>query len=251
MITEYHRPANIDSAVDLLARKNPLTYVLAGGTSLILRKSEDFAVVDIQALALNSIRAESGQIRIGASVTLQQLVDSSELPEVIRDAAKAEASFNIRQSATIGGTVASGNGHSPLLNTLLAANVEVNLARQDKSVLLGEILPLRSEVLSKQLITEVTLHTNNQVATEKISKTPDDVPLLLVSVAQWAGGRTRVVVGGPFPSPKVAMDGTSTTGADVSASNLFSGTNAYLGEMAGILVKRCLQTLLHGGSNEH
>ncbi len=251
MITEYNRPDTVDSALELLARKSPQTYILAGGTNLILRKSEDFAVVDIQELSLNTIQAETGRIQIGACVTLQQMVDSPELPEVIRSAAKAEASFNIRQSATIGGTIASGNGQSPLLNVLLAANAEISLARQNKSVLLGEIIPLRSEALSKQLITEVTILTNLQIVTEKISKTPDDVPLLLISIAQWSGGRTRVVVGGPFPYPKVSMDGTSATGADVSASNLFSGTNAYLCEMAGILVKRCLQKLQNGGSNEH
>ncbi len=251
MITEYNRPDSIDSAMELLARKSPQTYILAGGTSLVLRTHEDFAVIDIQDLSLNTIHAEADQIRIGARVTLQQIVDSQKLPAVIQKVAKAEASFNIRQSGTIGGAIASGNGSSPLLNILVAANVDVTLAKQDKSIMLGEILPIRSEALQKQLITEITFHDNMLLVTEKISKTPDDIPLLLISVAQWPGGRTRVVVGGSFPYPKVAMDGTSAVGADVAASNLFSGTNAYLSEMAGILVKRCLQQLQNGVANEH
>ena len=251
MITEYNRPDSVASALALLARKTPQTHILAGGTGLILRKSEDFAVVDIQDLSLNSIQKDGERIRVGACVTLQQLLDSADLPEAIRTAARTESSFNIRQAATLGGTIASANGHSPLLAILLADNVEVYLAQQEKPILLGELLPLRAESLQRQLITEIAISDKPFLAYEKISKTPDDVPLIVASVAQWPGGRTRVVVGGSLDVPKLAMDGTSPTGADVAASNLFSGTDLYLSEMAGILVNRCLQKLKTEEIHEH
>jgi len=251
MITEYHRPANLESAMALLKRKTPVTYPLAGGTSLLLRKSDDFAVVDIQDLKLNTIQKQDGKTRIGSGVTLQQMVDDGTLPALLRKASRSEASFNIRQAATIGGTIASGNGHSTLLTVLLAINADIYLANQDKPTPLGELLPLRGKFLANNLITEVVIPENLNYTYHKVAKTPVDVPLLLVGATQWSGGRTRIVVGGPFPTPKLAMDGTSETGADVAAANLLAGDHPYLGEMAVVLTKRCLQQLKDGGNHGH
>jgi CO/xanthine dehydrogenase FAD-binding subunit len=251
MITEYHRPANLESAMVLLKRKTPVTYPLAGGTSLLLRKSDDFAVVDIQDLKLNTIQQQDGKIRIGSGVTLQQMVDDGILPAMLRKASRSEASFNIRQAATIGGTIASGDGHSALLTVLLAINADVYLASQEKPIALGELLPLRGKLLTNNLITEISITENLTFTYQKVAKTPVDVPLILVCATQWSGGRTRIVVGGPLPTPKLAMDGTSATGADVAASNLLAGEHPYLGEMAAVLTKRCLQQLQDGGNHGH
>lgn len=251
MIIEYHRPANLGSAMELLKRPSPETLPLAGGTSLLLQKKDDVAVIDVQDLMLNTIHHQSDRQIIGAAVTLQQLVDEESLPDSLRKAARAEASFNNRQVATIGGTIASAGGRSPLLTVLLTANAEIVLAGQEKPLLVGEMLPLRGTVLHRQLITEVVLQKNMRFTYHKIAKTPDDVPLILVGVAKWTGGRTRIVIGGPFSTPKLAMDGTSDTGADIAAANLLTDQQPYLREMAGILVKRCLQQLDAGGNHGH
>ncbi len=148
MITEYNRPDSVASALALLARKTPQTHILAGGTSLILRKSEDFAVVDIQDLSLNSIQKDGERIRVGACVTLQQLADSEDLPEAIRTAARAESSFNIRQSATLGGTIASANGHSPLLTVLLGRQRGSLPGRAGKTCLTGRTPPRSGGIIT-------------------------------------------------------------------------------------------------------
>ncbi len=247
MILEYHRPATISAALELLKRNQPPTLALAGGTSLLLSKDQDFAVVDIQDLSLNRITQDGENIIIGAGVTLQQLVDSELVPQSMRTAARQESSFNIRQAATIGGTIAGGTGKSILLSLLLAFNVEVIFAEDENPALLGEILPLRKELLISRLITGIIVPGKVQTIFEKISKTPADIPLLNVVVASWKSGRTRVVVGSGQPVPRVAMDGTSSSGAEIAAQNLMTGAGDYLQKMAGLLTSRCLANVSSGG----
>ena len=55
MITEYNRPSTLESALELLARKTPLTVPSPGGTLLNQKSDTDFAVVDIQALPLTKL----------------------------------------------------------------------------------------------------------------------------------------------------------------------------------------------------
>lgn len=251
MILEYHRPATISAAMDLLTRKQPRTLPLGGGTSLLLQKEQDFAVVDIQDLALNQITSDGQTIQIGAGTTLQQLLDSDLVPDPLRLAAKQEASFNIRQAATIGGTIAGGSGKSILLSLLLGYNADMYFAGEEKPVLLGEILPLRKEILKNRLITGMKVSKKMDATFEKIAKTPADFPMLIVVVASWNGDRTRVVVGSDQPVPRVAMDGTSSSGAEIAAQNLLTGSDEYLQKMAGLLAKRCLERLSRGGSVEH
>lgn len=251
MILEYHRPATVTAAMELLTRNQPKTLPLGGGTSLLLQKEHDFAVVDIQDLKLNQITAEGHTIEIGAGITLQELVDSDLVPEKVRLAAKQEASYNLRQAATLGGTIAGGSGKSILLSLLLGYNVDVFFAGEKEPQLLGEILPLRKEILNKRLITGIKFSKKISIAFEKIAKTPSDLPMLIIVVAMWNANRTRVIVGSDQSVPRVAMDGTSSSGAEIAAKNLMTDSDEYLQQMAGLLAKRCLDSITGGGSVEH
>jgi hypothetical protein len=57
MIIEYHRPETIEAALALLARKEPRTVPLGGGSVLNQPSDIPVAVVDVQSLGLNQIAA--------------------------------------------------------------------------------------------------------------------------------------------------------------------------------------------------
>lgn len=108
---EYARPRTLKEAVSLLGSHWGEAEVLAGGTDLLpLLKSyvvKPRRVVDIKGIEeLHGIRAGRGEVRIGALVTLQELLDHEairrEFPALIT-AAEGVHSMQIRNRGTVGG----------------------------------------------------------------------------------------------------------------------------------------------------
>jgi putative selenate reductase FAD-binding subunit len=62
-------------------------------------------VVDLQSLGLDSITKKGNDLEIGATCTLQSLLESEHSPEALKVAIKLEAPINIRNSATVAGTL--------------------------------------------------------------------------------------------------------------------------------------------------
>jgi putative selenate reductase FAD-binding subunit len=102
MITVYHRPKNLKETLDLL--KQPDTFPLGGGTLLSKPGPAPIEVVDLQALGLNALSLKGNALEIGATATLQQLLESPEVPDALKAAIKLEAPLNIRNTATVAGT---------------------------------------------------------------------------------------------------------------------------------------------------
>jgi CO/xanthine dehydrogenase FAD-binding subunit len=249
MITEYHRPSTLESAIELLGRKAPETVPLAGGTLLNRKTDHKFAVVDIQDLSLKGINKDGSMFRLGSALTLQELINHPEAPSIIYEACKKETTYNLRQMSTLGGCAAGGGGKSILLAVLLAWNAQLELQPGDITIPLGEILPIRKQFLQKKLITSITFNTAARVSFEVVCKTPADHPFAGVVVAQWPNGRTRVCVFGFGDYPITAMDGPSAAGADMAAKNVFAesgdinASTSYRQDISEILVKRCLERL--------
>lgn len=139
-LLEYHWAEDLDEALILLARTDVRTVPLAGGTSLLGRTDTEIqAVVDLRDLELAYIEEEprtaqaGGCLRIGAMTTLQTLADAPALRELAtgilaRSAAASSSSRLIRNSATLGGTLATGaDSQADLLTALAALDAEVVL----------------------------------------------------------------------------------------------------------------------------
>jgi CO/xanthine dehydrogenase FAD-binding subunit len=252
MITAYHRPKTLDEALNLLARPNMTP--LGGGTLLASRhwRSDPVEAVDLQAVGLNIIRKSGNSLEIGATVTLQQLLESEVCAEPLKAALKLEAPLNLRNAATVAGTLVSCDGRSTFATVMLALDVKLELTKLDNSKVetqtsnIGDFLPLRD--LQGSLITSIILPLNAKLAFDYVARTPADKPIVCAALAQWNSGRTRLVLGGYGKMPLLAMDGTEAEGLETAARNAFHAASdewasaEYRMDVAATLAKRCLKS---------
>lgn len=243
MITTYHRPKTIEDALALLAQ--PATLPLGGGTVLNspAYKNQDFAVVDLQALRLNTITRAGNTLEIGATITLQGLLECEEIQAALGQAIKQEAALNLRNMATVAGSLAACDGRSPFATLMLALDAKLTVISTETSIFnLVEYWALRPA----GLITRIEIPLNAASAYEQVARTPADRPIVAAGLAQWKSGRTRLTLGGYGKTPLLAMDGTESDGIEAAARNAFHesadqwASAEYRMDAAATLAGRCL-----------
>src|SRR5499425_2305376 len=131
----YHRPASVADAVKLLSTLGEEARPLAGGHSLIpmmkLRLATPEHLVDLAGIAdLRGIRADGGDIVIGAMTTQHEIVGSDLLAvqiPILRETALLIADPQVRYVGTIGGNVANGDpgNDMPAVMMCLGARYQV------------------------------------------------------------------------------------------------------------------------------
>ncbi|MBN2117963.1 MAG: FAD binding domain-containing protein [Anaerolineales bacterium] len=244
MIIVYHRPKTLDEALTLLSQPNMVP--LGGGTLLAQPGPDPVEAVDLQALGLDAVKKQGNQLEIGATVTLQQLLESEHCPAALASALKLEAPLNLRNAATVAGTLVACDGRSTFATVLLALDAKLSsiVNRKSSIVNLGDFLPLRPH----GLITSMTIPLNLKLAFDYVSRTPADKPIVCAALAQWNSGRARLALGGYGKSPSLAMDGTEAEGVEAAARNTFHeatdewASAAYRMDVAATLAKRCLES---------
>ena len=110
---EYASPSSVQQAVGLLSATWGDSEILAGGTDLLGRMKDYVSnpkrVVNIKNLpGLHAISRDNGGVRIGALVTLDRILDASDIREnypALAQAVAEAASPQIRNMATLGGNL--------------------------------------------------------------------------------------------------------------------------------------------------
>jgi CO/xanthine dehydrogenase FAD-binding subunit len=242
-------------AINLISRPSPRTVPLGGGTLLSHQRTESLEVVDLQALGLDRISAQGNFLEIGATATLESLLEHRNCPPALKAALKLEAPLNLRSAATIAGTLVTCDGRSTFGTVMLALDAKLSrfaispgadaiegATATESLQSLGDFLALRARVL----ITKITIPLQARLAFEYVSRSPSDKPIVCTALAQWPSGRSRLAVGGFGASPRLAMDGTGVAGLDAAARNaLYDSTDEwgsadYRMEVAATLALRCL-----------
>ena len=267
-ITEYHRPKHLEEAVALVARHAVRTVPIGGGSKLIAEARRDVeAVVDLRDLNLSFIRLERDVLRVGATATLQALLDAPESAQAwggeLTRALQHTAARNLREQGTIAGTLVSATGNSPLGVMLLALGASLTLLTPERRVIaLDAFFPQRETLLRGALIIEARVplpRPGEAAAFEKVSRTPADLPIVCAAVkARLSGSRlsdVRVALGGVGPIPvralktELALAGQAETvtlqplADDIDPPSDFLGSAAYRRDMAAVLVRRAIERL--------
>ncbi len=136
---EFHNPASLQDALELLDRHGEDARLMAGGTALVLQMKQRFAlpehVVGLRRLAnndgLGTIEERDGHVRMGALCTLRRLEDNPLLRDrvpLLAETVSRVATRRIRSMATIGGALVNGDPNQDPPPTLIAMGAMVELA---------------------------------------------------------------------------------------------------------------------------
>lgn len=225
MITEYHRPQTLAEALELLGRPQPETRPLGGGTVLSAPSAEQVAAVDLQDLDLKQVSLKGKTLQIGAAATLQQLLDAEGLPAALAVAIRHEASYTLRQTASVAGVLVAADGRSPFAVAMLALDATLALQPGDVALSYGDLLALRPAVLKGKLITDIVVSAAVFFSYQYVARTPADLPILSLTLARWPSGRTRLALGGWGAAPVLALDGREPSGVAEAVENALSAAS--------------------------
>jgi probable selenate reductase FAD-binding subunit len=244
MITQYHRPSTLEDAVALAAR--PDAVIVAGGTSVNAEPvAAPATAVDLQGLGLDGIDTDGDSVRIGATTRLQDLVDSSLVPSVLRDLARREAPNTLRNMATVGGTIGTADPESELLAGLLAfgARATVVKAGSPTEHPVADLVGNRT-LLNGAIITGISIPGSGTAAADRTARTPMDRPIVSAVAFRDETGTNRLAMTGVAPAPTVV---DSANLADLDPPSDFRGSSEYRLRLAEVLAERVV-TAVEGGA---
>lgn len=245
MITEYYRPKTIDGALALINRVQPKTIPLGGGSGINKAGTEDVAVVDLQDLRLDGFQKNGSAFVIGATTRLQSLVEWEEFPAELRVIITRQYPINLRNSATLAGSLVCTHSKSDFSAALLALDAKLTWAPGEREIPFGDWLPLRGKWAEGKIITEIRVNWPAHFGYEAVRRTPMDQPLVGVAVSRWASGRTRLVLVGVGSAPICVFDGTEVAGIKEAANNACShyinkDNIEYYSKMIQVLIHRLI-----------
>jgi CO/xanthine dehydrogenase FAD-binding subunit len=243
----YLRPETVQEAVELLSEGVPL----GGGTTLAPRRRTLDAVIDLDKLGLDQIEINNTNVAMGAGTKLQMLIEPDlDLPAEFKRVCKLEAAWNLRNMASVAGTIMSADGRSPLLVVLLALGTVVSIFGEDTDVSLNEVLDQRAGDREPFLIERVHFPQPSRLSYEYVARAPADRPLVSAAAALSAdGSRTRVAVGG-FSTRPLLLEGDPESSPEhwqalanesyADAGDAFASAE-YRSEVVSILVARVVK----------
>ncbi|MCS6804872.1 MAG: FAD binding domain-containing protein [Acidobacteriota bacterium] len=163
-LQRYHRPSTLSEAITALKQTPDTTAVLAGGTHLIETGSDSITdLVDITHLGLDFIRRDASQICIGATTSLQQIIDSSVIQQVadgiLATACRMTTVSRMRRNvSTIGGEVVAAAPSSGVTVALLALGARLCVVGDfEQTVSLDTFYEEAPQPLRGAIITEVVI----------------------------------------------------------------------------------------------
>jgi putative selenate reductase FAD-binding subunit len=260
MIQEFFKPQTVAEAVKLKEKFKDGAVFMAGGTDVNCRDSnyEIERAIGIEQLKLNKISKTDQALSIDAGVTIQELIDSPKIPDQLTTAAGHFVNRNIRNIATIGGSLASNNSTSNLIPILIALDAELKIGGSATPVSVHEYVTREMT----RLIESVMISPENltkKYGIRKFSRTANDISIItaavtfsiqhekLSDVRVAVGGMAKHVVrltkleikleGNRLPAPREIED---TVRNIVSPLKDIRGSVQYKKYLAGVLVSDCI-----------
>jgi putative selenate reductase FAD-binding subunit len=266
MIQEFFKPQTIAEAVALKNKYRDAAVFMAGGTDVNCRDTAGAVeiVIGIEQLKLNKISGTEEALSIGAGVTIQELIDSSKVPDQLTIAAGHFVNRNIRNIATIGGNIASNHTTSNLIPILIALDAELKLAGSGPSVAVYDYIGQEMSDLIES-ITISSENLKNPYGLRKFCHTANDISIItaavsfnieheeLSNVIIAVGGVSKHVVrltgleskleGNKLPERTEIEDTVKKT---VSPLRDIRGGVQFKKYLAGVLISDCIFNAYHG-----
>lgn len=186
-IKNYARPATVDEALGLLRAKKS-NVALGGMLWLKLQDKNVDTAVDLSGLGLDAIEETPEGWRIGATATLRQLETHKGLAAftggALAESVKHIVGVQLRNLATIGGSVFGRFGFSDPLTLLLALDAKVELAEAGRM----SLEDFAGSGIRKDILTHIFLPGGNvEAAYLSQRNSATDFPVLTCAVARRQG----------------------------------------------------------------
>jgi carbon-monoxide dehydrogenase medium subunit len=193
-IQTYFKPVTLEEALKLLRESPGNGQWIAGGTRVAVAKDPalDF-LVDITSCGLNTIQETERQLEIGACTTLEDLNQSALIHNfasgILAETARWTGSMQLRNSATVGGSIVT---KADIALALLALDAQIVIVGDaERTVSLAEFYANQTNTLRKdELIKACLLPGEFRHATSsalRLSRTHQDVSLVGVAAVLLMG----------------------------------------------------------------
>ncbi len=235
-VTGYHRPRNLEELCTL-RQENPESILLSGGTDWMLRATQHLESVDRiisteSVTELQQLTVSDGYWSVGAGVSLSRIKEQAKACgfAALDHLLNRFASMQIRNRATLGGSIGNASPIGDLAPLMLALEAELtlNASNQERSVALNQFFLgyKQTELRSDEVISRISFHIDEgaSVLFEKVSKRLDD-DISAVAVATHfiinEGRLTslRIGLGGMAATPILAL-GVMSAFEDVVPSSI-------------------------------
>ena len=261
-VNHYVFAESLEQAYEL--NQNKANAVLGGILWLKMSNREIDTAIDLSGLGLNKIEETDTCFKIGCMATLRDIEIHPGLQSCfggfLPSALEHIVGVQFRNGATIGGTIYSRFAFSDILTVLLALDTEVELYR-------GGIIPLAQYVnmtLDRDIVVRIIIQKKRYKAvflSQRISAT--DLPILTCAVSHddssWKvvlGARpsraklTEFVLAGK-PEKADIKQWIKQVYATVEFGANARGSKEYREHLAGVMIQRCIASLVTGGSHEN
>jgi carbon-monoxide dehydrogenase medium subunit len=272
----YHRPKSVKEAVAMLADLGEDARPLAGGHSLIpmmkLRLAAPAHLIDLGAIGeLRGIRAEGGDIVIGAMTTQHELIADATLAAklpILRETALVIADPQVRYVGTLGGNVANGDPGNDMPAVMLCLGATYHVAGKggERKIAARDFYEgaYLTALEPGEMVTAIRIPMPPQghgAAYEKLKRKVGDYATAaaaviltqsagrvatcsigLTNVAEtplWAEEAAKIVVGSALDVATVKKAAAAAEAIASPASDN-RGPAAYRKKMAGVMVARAL-----------
>lgn len=245
-IQKYNYVSSIDEAYQVLM-KNPKNCIIGG---MIWLKMENRIVpeaIDLSKLGLDKIEETDTEFKIGAMVTLRQIEIHEGLNRAINnvlyDALKDIVGVQLRNLATIGGSVFSRFGFSDVICALMCLDATVHLYNAG-AMSISEFVESN---IQRDIITHITIKKNDwKSAFLCVRKSATDLSVLNVAVSK--SDKYHICVGARPAVAKrydVEIEDIEKVSEDIQTkvvcgSNM-RGSSEYRKRLVKVLVSRALR----------
>ena len=216
----YVRVGNAAEAYELL-QKNRNNKIIGGGIWMRLGARRVATAIDLSACGLDQIEETDDEFRIGSVVTLHRLERHEALNAMVHNvfefALHDIVGVQLRNTATVGGSIYGRFGFSDVLCSLLALDTYVELTGAGR-VPLAEFVHMG---YTRDVIERIVVKKHDYRASyEAVRKNATDFPSLNVTAAWWNGVWHVAVGARPLPAELLAGEACGLTAEYPSEAEL-------------------------------